>query len=255
MIKQIIFSAFMLHFSVASFAQQSYSGSVIYEETTRLEIKIDGEMAAMIKDLPTEKKSEKILWFSPQASLYDSYTKEGESVADGGAWVSEGNMKMVFTEPVNKVFVDLEKKEMIEQREFMTRLFLVTGDLPDKEWKITGEQEKILDYPCIKATNTDTSGLVTRVWFTPSINIPAGPGQLCNLPGLVLKVDIDEGKRILEARSISFDDPGKEVFIKPSKGKKVTREEFDTIVEEKMKEMGVETGASGSGTVVIKIRK
>jgi len=253
--KQIIAIALILLFNIVTYAQQSDSGYVIYEETTRLDIKIDGEMAAMIKDLPTERKSEKILWFSPQASLYDNYIKEGENTADAGYWVSEDNIRMTVVEPVNKVFVDLEKKEMIEQREFMTRMFLITGDLPDKEWKITGEQEMILDYPCIVATSTDASGVITRVWFTPSINIPAGPGQLCSLPGLVLKVDIDEGKRLLEAKNISFDNPGKEVFEKPSKGKKVTRDEFDTIVAEKMKEMGMESGKAEGGTVVIRIRK
>lgn len=253
--KLTIIIALILLCSVASFAQQSLSGSVIYEETTRLDIKIEGELAAMIKDLPKEKKSEMILWFSPHASLYDKYVNEGEGNVGGGYWVAEGNMKMVVAEPINKVFVDLEKKEMIEQREFMTRMFLILGDLPDKEWKITGQQEMILDNPCIEATNTDTSGVVTSIWFTPAISIPAGPGKYCNMPGLVLKVDIDDGKRILEARNISFDDPGKEVFEKPTKGKKVSQEEFNAIVAEKMKEMGVESGNAGGGTVVIQIRK
>lgn len=253
--KQIITAVIILLISIPSFSQQPLSGSVVYEETIKLDIKLDGEMAAMIKDLPTEKKSEMILWFSPQASLYDKYIKEDGNAAGGGYWVSEGNMKMVMADPVNKVFVDMEKREMIEQREFMTRMFLIMGYMPEKEWKITGQQEMILDYPCIEATRTDTSGMVTRVWFTPSVSIPAGPGHYCNMPGLVLKVDIDEGKRLLEASSISFDDPGQEVFEKPSKGKKVSRKEFDTIVAEKMKELGVEKGSMGGGTVVIKIRK
>ncbi|HCC72039.1 MAG TPA: hypothetical protein DEQ09_12950 [Bacteroidales bacterium] len=253
--KQVITLALILIFNIVSFGQQSLTGSVIYEETTRLDIKIDGEMATMIKDLPKEKKSEKILWFSPHASLYDKYIKEDESAANSGYWVSENNMKIVISEPVNTVFVDLKKKKMIEQKEFMTRMFLITGDLPEKEWKITGHQEMILDHQCIEATHTDTSGMVTCVWFTPSIDIPAGPGEYCNLPGLVMKVDIDNGKRIFEARKISFDNPGQDVFKKPGKGKKVSREEFDTIVAEKLKEMGVEKGNAKSGTVVIKIRK
>ena len=97
--------------------------------------------------------------------------------------------------------------------------------------------------------------MVTRIWFTPSINIPAGPGNYCNLPGLVLKVDINEGQRVLEARSISFDDPGKDVFEKPDKGKKVSKDEFDTIVAEKMKEMGAEGSTGGGGIVIIRTRK
>ncbi len=42
---------------------------------------------------------------------------------------------------------------------------------------------------------------------------------------------------------------------KPADGKKVTEEEYNAIVEEKMKEMGVEGGSGGNGThmrIVIK---
>ena len=170
-------------------------------------------------------------------------------------WHGEGNVNIVMKTPENKIYTDLIKKEIIEQREFMTRMFLINGDMPEKDWKITGQQEMILDYPCIEATHTDTSGMVTRIWFTPSINIPAGPGNYCNLPGLVLKVDINEGQRVLEARSISFDDPGKDVFEKPDNGKKVSRDEFDTIVAEKMKEMGAEGSTGGGGIVIIRTRK
>jgi hypothetical protein len=45
------------------------------------------------------------------------------------------------------------------------------------------------------------------------------------------------------------------ILKKPSKGKEVTEEEYHAIVEEKMKEMGVE-GEVGSGhAVVVKIRQ
>lgn len=237
------------------YAQDHQSGSVIYEEIVKLEIKMEGEMAAMMKDFPKERKSEKILCFNPGASLYDSHNEEEAIAGSKGMWHGEGNVNIVMKTPENKIYTDLIKKEIIEQREFMTRMFLINGDMPEKDWKITGQQEMILDYPCIEATHTDTSGMVTRIWFTPSINIPAGPGNYCNLPGLVLKVDINEGQRVLEARSISFDDPGKDVFEKPDKGKKVSRDEFDTIVAEKMKEMGAEGSTGGGGIVIIRTRK
>jgi hypothetical protein len=44
---------------------------------------------------------------------------------------------------------------------------------------------------------------------------------------------------------------------KPSKGKKVTREEYQAIVDEKLKEMGVEHAGEGGGshTVVVRIHQ
>jgi len=250
----VLFACFFL-LNFLSSAQEKNSGSVIYTETVKIEVKLEGEMAAMMKDLPSEKKSEKILWFSPYASLYDDFQKEGEDQAMGGYWHSEGGVKIVMNTPENKIFTDFENKEIIEQKEFMTRMFLIKGGMAEKDWKITGRQEMILDYPCIEASNTDTSGVVTRVWFTPSINIPAGPGEYSNLPGLVLKVDIADGKRTLMASRISFEEPGEEVFEKPDKGKKVSREEYNDIVAEKMKEMGATEGTTGGGTVVIRVKK
>lgn len=252
--KRIVLIATAFFIGVLSYAQELNSGSVIFEDRARLEIKIDGEMAAMMKDLPKERSSEKILWFSPEASLYENYENDA-SDKTGGMWHGEGNVNIVMQEPDNKLFVDLEKKKIIEQREFLTRMFLIEGDMPEKEWKITGGQEVILDYPCIEATNTDTSGVVTRIWFAPALNIPAGPGYYCNLPGIVLKVDIDNGKRILEASKISLDKPGDDVFKKPGKGKKVSKEEFDAIVAEKMEEMGAEGGQGSGNMVIINIRK
>ena len=43
-------------------------------------------------------------------------------------------------------------------------------------------------------------------------------------------------------------------IAKPDKGRKVTREEFDQIVEEKMKEMGAQPGAGG-GQMMIRIQR
>ena len=254
--KSLLFIVILFSYIAAVLPQDNKSGSVIYTETVKLEIKLEGEMAAMMKDLPKEKKSEKILWFSPDASLYDEYREEGEKEMSGGIWHTDGaNVKIMVQSPENIVFTDFTNKEIIEQKEFMTRMFLIKGDMPEKEWKITGKQQMILDYPCMEANSTDTSGIVTRIWFTPSIELPAGPGQYCNMPGLVLKVDIDNGKRILEARKINFDEPDKELFEKPKKGKKVSRDEYNLIVAEKMKEMGEEKGNKETGTIVVKIRK
>jgi len=88
----------------------------------------------------------------------------------------------------------------------------------------------------------------TVAWFTPSIPVSAGPGSYNNLPGLVLEVNVKDGDRIISATSVDEHTGEMARLEKPKEGKKVTREEFDQIVDEKMKEMGAERGVSGSGT-------
>ena len=232
---------------------QDQRGMIQYEEKVKLEFRIEGPMSEALKDMPKERSSWKVLYFSPELTLYKKSDTESED-SETTMMQSGANVSIKMTEPDNRYFVDLKKKKTIEQREFMTRKFLISGDLPKNNWKITGEQSEIMGYPCMEATKTDTSGIITRAWFTPAINIPAGPSDYCNLPGMVLKVDIDNGKRIIEATNISMDDPGDEVFEKPRKGKKVNKEEFDRIVAEKMEEMGTQ-GTTKGGAVFIRVKK
>jgi GLPGLI family protein len=102
---------------------------------------------------------------------------------------------------------------------------------------------------------TEKDSVEVRAWFTSSIAVPAGPGKYGALPGLVLAVDIDNGERIIQAKSIELEPVQKDLIKKPRKGKKVTEEEFQAIVEEKMKEMGAEHEGGSGHSVVVRIHR
>ncbi len=228
--------------------QDIQQGTVIYEDVSKLDFKLEGEMAHLMKDMPKERRVKQVLYFNREASVYTAKKEDPKDIA-----VDQPGIKiMMGGQAENILYLDLATKEMTEQKEFMTRTFLIKGEMPSQEWKISGKQKIILDYPCMEAIQTDTAGVVTRAWFAPSIPVQTGPEKYSNLPGMVLEVNIDDGKRTLLAQSIDFDTPVKEFLTKPKNGKKVSKEEFDKIVEEKMKEMGAE-GASGGSTIMIKI--
>ena len=256
--KRILLICTLIPFAglLASFGQTEQTGTVVFEEVAKIEIKLEGEMAAMMKDFPKEQRSNKVLYFSPEASLYEK-AKTEDAAGAGEFGHSSGNMRIMMSVPENKVFIDLENKKILEQREFMTRIFLIKADMPENKWKISGEQKTILDYPCIEAINTDTAGVTTRVWFTPSITVQSGPAKFCNLPGLVLEVNINDGERVYLAQSINFDPLDKNRLKKPKEGKKISMAEYDKIVAEKMKERGMDGtgGIHGGRTMTIKIKK
>jgi GLPGLI family protein len=228
------------------------SGNIQFEEVRKIEIKLEGEMAQMMKDMPKEQRSEKTLYFSPEATLYQkSETKEAETSKSFAG--HEGAVVFSMSSGDNKVFVDLTENKMVEQREFMTRMFLIENDLEQGEWKISGNQKMILEYPCMEASKTDTAGVVTTVWFAPSFPVKGGPGQFCTLPGMVLEVTIGDAKQQYIAKVIDMTPPDKELFKRPKEGKKVTREEFDKTVAEKMEEMGGES--SGGNVMMIRIKR
>lgn len=227
------------------------SGRITYEEKIKLDIKIEGEGAQYADMLPKERKTEKILQFTNEATLFE---EEGGNVEEEMTH-SQGEgirIKMVGSGG-SKIFTDLKNNTIIEQRDFMNRMFLVEKKMPESNWKVTGNQKVILGYQCMEATRQDTAGIKTVIWFTPTLNIKSGPSGFCNLPGMVLEVDINGGSRTYIAKSVEQLAPGELKMEKPKDGKKVTEEEYKIMVAEKMKEMGIEQGEAGAGATQVRI--
>ncbi|MFA6128759.1 MAG: GLPGLI family protein [Bacteroidales bacterium] len=229
------------------------SGKVVYEDKAKVEIHLEGDAAALAASLPKERKSLKSLLFNESASLYTNQKAEEaaeEHMAEGG-----GAMVMIrMQEPDNKMYTDFAAKKQIEQREFMTRMFLIEKELGVSDWKLTGNTKDILGYTCQEAIRQPNDSTKIVAWFTPTIPIASGPGEYLNLPGLVLEVDLANGDHTLIAKSIEELPVDNKMLSKPKEGKKTTEAEFKKIVDEKMKEMGAQ--GTGSGThMMIRIEK
>ncbi|MEZ5070613.1 MAG: GLPGLI family protein [Bacteroidales bacterium] len=224
------------------------TGSVIYRQTDKLDIQFEGDGGALGASLPKERTSEKILHFSPEASLY-----EGRQTGDEGPALGSAQVMIHIEEPEHRIYTDLQTGDRIEQREFMSRTFLIESRVPDEPWKMNGEQRTILDYPCMGAER-EVDGRTVKAWFTPSLALPAGPDGFGNLPGLILALEVDGGQRVLEALEVILEPLAAGVLEKPGKGKKMSREEFQAMVREKMEEMGSE-GEGGEHIMVVRITR
>lgn len=225
--------------------KQVTSGRITYDEKVKINIKLAGESAAFASNLPKERSMEKILTFNSDALLFEDGKSNVEDEMDAGH--SDGNVRIrMVVSGENKTYTDLKSKKVIEQKDFMNRIFLVEKDLSGTDWKITGNQKNILGYNCIEATKTDTAGKKTVAWFAPSINVSGGPADLRDLPGMILEADIDGGSRVYTAKSVEALTPAELKIQKPKEGKQVSEDEYKKIVAEKMKEMGIEEGQGGN---------
>ncbi len=145
------------------------SGSVIYDQIVQLNIQLEGDAAQYADLLPKERKSEKILHFSEEAALFENYhTDNPEEALDTQ---QEGSVMIKMAEPDNKTFTDLKEGEQIEQKEFMSRVFLIEKEIEKGSWKLTGDQKMILEYPCHEAI-AEEEGTQVHVWFTSEISVP-----------------------------------------------------------------------------------
>jgi GLPGLI family protein len=224
------------------------SGKIYYDEKIKLQIKLEGDAAQYAETLPKERKSVKTLSFSNNVTLFEESSDISDAMTQSHE--EEGIRINIVSTGANKIYTDLKNKKIIEQRDFMNRMFLVEQDLPVSNWKITGNQKEILGYPCNEAVKQDSAGIKTIVWFSPVLETKGGPATFSDLPGMVLEADVNGGARTYIATSISAV-PEKDLKIKkPGDGKKVTEAEYKKIVSDKMKEMGVDEGAPGEGAHV-----
>lgn len=221
------------------FAQEN-EGSVIYEATTKIEINFEGDadMENIKSMLPSSHTVKKQLLFNQSATLYSSY--DGDEDEDSGPIQLAGEsstivFKMEMSRPNNKVYRWLADGLVIEKREFMGKNFLIS-DSKKTPWKLTGEKKTILDYSVQQAIWDDSTRTIVA-WFTPQIPISSGPENYGGLPGLIMEVDIDNGRQVVTATEIKYYLVAKAEMKVPNKGKEVTREEFKAIMAEKMEEM------------------
>lgn len=77
--------------------------------------------------------------------------------------------------------------------------------------------------------------IIVTAWYTPQIPVNNGPGEYSGLPGLILEINAD--RTTMLCTKIVLNPEEKDEIKKPSKGKEVTRKEYNEIVKNKMEEM------------------
>lgn len=244
--------ALMLITAAGNSAAQDIKGGVVkYKHTTKYNFdKIfdpNGNAPARTKEflsgLPKESTKAKVLYFTENAALYeeDLTVKEEPASPMLQRALMGRSMRVAPTVELDKVFYDFGKNEKTQQVEFMTRNFLVSDSIKKKAWKLSNKMIKVLDYNCMGAELKKGDQTITA-WFTPEIPISTGPDEFFGLPGLILAIEIN-GEFAFIATSIDLTPPKEGVLSKLDNGKKVTQEEFNKIVEEKIKEFK-ETGGN-----------
>jgi GLPGLI family protein len=241
---------------------QQKQGKVVYQRTVQLNIQIQDE--AMAQMIPKTRTDNFDLAFGNNQSLWT--IQEEEMTPDAGG---EGGMRFMMMRGQNDImFNDFNTTKRIEQREMFEKKYLIEDSIRKLPWKLTDETQTILDHVCRKATSqrvqqssqmsmengkmerkqvTDTVPIVA--WFTTDIPVSAGPEALQGqLPGLILALDINNGRMVYKATSIS-DKVDVATIKAPTKGKKVTMDEFRAEQNKMMEEM--QKNMQGGGNRVI----
>ena len=246
-----------LVFAVAITYAQDFQGIATYKTHTKLDIKLDSsqmggqmhdQMMAMLK-----KQFEKTykLTFNKEESIY----KEEEQLE---APKPQGMiMVMVETGGSDVMYKNTKENRYTNQNESFRKVFLIQDELKKIDWILGSETKNIGDYTCYKATykrevevmesgisinndkefdnEVELKEIEVIAWYTPQIPVNSGPGNYYGLPGLILEVN-DDSQSIMCSK-IVLNPESKVKIAEPTKGKQITQEKYDAIMDKKMKEM------------------
>lgn len=230
---------------------QGPQGEVRYASTVSFDQSVTADNPELAGLFPESQTTYMQLLFTPGATLFRQHPEDHEPEEYSGS-SGEATIKIKFQRSEDVLYRNLSTGASIEKKDFMGRTFLIDQEEPtDYEWKITGEQAQIAGYLCIEAiyAEGDTNKEVVA-WFAPQLPVPAGPEDYGQLPGLILKLEKDQGTQILLAEEVILREVSPEEMPKPTEGRRVTREKYDQIVEEKMKEMEMEYGSGGGVRII-----
>ena len=262
--KKISFTILSACIAFVTTAQQK-EGKVIYQRTAQITARVMGndQLSQMMPKSRTDKFE---LTFGNNQSLWKHVDEDDNNDDMSGNGMQ---IRMVAPGQNDIVFHDFNIAKKVEQRDMMEKKFIVTDSIRKLNWKLTGETQTLLGHVCQKAVAqrmgkrtqmtmdngkmerkevTDTANIVA--WFTTDIPVPAGPEVQGQLPGLILMLDMYNGRVVYKALEIQT--KADVASIKePTKGKKVTPDEFTKEQGKMMEEM--QKNMQGGGRNVIRI--
>jgi len=118
--------------------------------------------------------------------------------------------------------------------------FLIENNNTKFKWELKNKSKKIGKYVCYKATLkiNGNESMFIEAWYTPKLNKLITPLGYSGLPGAILELTRKAGKEgryisKFQVRDISYKKKPLKIK-KPTKGKKITQEEFEKIGREAM---------------------
>ncbi len=233
-------------FPVAASAQ---SGAILFDRAVQYDFEMPEQLRTMSEQIPSADINVMILLFNESGSLMTpaptDEDEEEEMVSIRGRnmplsaltqRLRMGSTSRSDQETLLETHVIYEGGTIAETREFMGRTFLIHGDRPSYEWRLSGEMSQVLGYTVQKAMAEQDSSVI-EAWFTPEIPVSAGPGPFGGLPGMILSVSVDSGRTIFSATEINLTSVEDEAIKAPEDGQEVSADEYEQIVAEKLEEL------------------
>ena len=238
------------------FIAQKQEGVIQYDEIMKLQIELPEEMKQYEHLIPKERITKMELFFDESASLYTKSVEVAETEENPFGGNVQRQVMTIGGGENSQIYVNQSNKKVIRSENVMGQQFLVTEPLEKKDWKVLNEQKNILSYTCIKAELEVDSTTTLTAWFSPNLPLSIGPALYYGLPGAVLEIEIkrENSNRTIVARKIEISEASDKIVV-PKKGKKVSKEDFDALVQARVEEMRQNSDGGNGNNIIIKTRR
>ena len=221
--------------------------------TDKLQIRIPGMNGDQPPpNLPQTRTTKFELLFANNQSVYQKATDESDDMDNNEGGV---HFRVMMPGSDDIIYKNFSKGEVVAQRELGPKTFLISDSIPKTAWKISDETKTIAGYACKKATSErmqksirieNTNGQMTSqeftdtlhitAWYSDQIPVSAGPDMYGGLPGVILLLDINNGRTVFTATNVSAKVDASDVS-EPKSGKKVSQKQFEDERQKMFDEM------------------
>jgi GLPGLI family protein len=228
-------------FLLQTVSAQIKEGTIIYKRKVDIHRRITDESTkAMVPQFDTSKLQ---LIFSGNESIFKKVQEE-EDIRDHAG--DDGNRIFIkFGGPDNETYKDFANEKITELRELGPKKYIIEDTLKKQNWKMEDETKAIDGFNCKKAVTKNNENKEVIAWYAEDIQSPTGPEQYGGLPGAILELSVNDGEIVFSAIDIKKG-VDKKLVKAPSNGKKITRKEFQKMVDD-------EFGPNPNGGPVIRI--
>ncbi|MBC7827487.1 MAG: GLPGLI family protein [Chitinophagaceae bacterium] len=240
--KRILFIAGACILAQLSSAQLK-QGKIIYERKVNMHKRLTGDQESMRNMVPEFTTGKMQLLFSDHESIFKKMEEEEDIREQAGG--AEEDRTVVRMGGDNEVYKNYGIGKVIELRELGPKKYIIEDSIRLLEWKLDEADTKtIKGYTCKKATAKNPQGLDILAWYTDQIVCTSGPEIFGGLPGMILELNIADGEIVFTPLEI-LNSADQKLVKAPTNGKKITRKEFQKMLEEQFGE-----SASGGGPVI-----
>src|SRR2546423_400309 len=227
---------------------QMNEGKIIYERKINLHKRLPPDQENMKNMIPQFNISKAELLFAENESIYKNVQEDQDIRETAGEGDNGNRIFMRFGGADDETYKNYATRKSIEQRELGPRKYIIEDSFRAINWKLdeTGGTKTIKGYECKKAVGKTPHGANAIAWYTEQISCPGGPDIFGGLPGMILEVNINEDEIVYTPVDI-ISKMDKKLVKAPSNGKKITRKDFQKMMEEQF-------GAEG-GKPVIRIQR